>query len=418
MDSELARMKRKFYLRRRDADLFWSMWRVLKFILLFRILFGRAEIQIEKIEQMGLLAVKIAQMYAVRSDILGVEKCMKLQALFEQVTPISWEVVQGVLRAEAPDSFWEEVVNIDHDHLATASLGQVHLAELRSGEKVVVKVVKPEATLDFESDLKAVRMIIRAAVTFYPKLKRLADPMGTIETIARLTRKELDLLNESIGAERMRELRKRGQNLPHLQRLHFPKYYNSISSKQVLVSEWIGAESVRSGLDQNSFGYDNLLSLFRIHGFYMFLHGEFHGDLHPGNVFFEGDKFWFIDNANVEVVPSDFTQGLLRFLAQLGARDFSGAARVMQEISKNPPKDQDKYYREFAELYSGFQSGVTSLTTQMMQTVKLCVHAGMEFPEGAFPVIKSLMYLDGMALKCNPEAKLLEDVLHYMDDLT
>ena len=61
----------------------------LRFLKLFWRLFGPArKLDTREIESMGLLAVKIAQMYAVRSDLLGIEKCRELQRLYEEVTPL------------------------------------------------------------------------------------------------------------------------------------------------------------------------------------------------------------------------------------------------------------------------------------------------------------------------------------------
>ena len=393
------------------------MLRVLKFVKLFRMLFGKGGLDVSRIEEMGLLCVKIAQMYAVRSDLLGTERCVALQGLYEQTRPIPWTEVERILREEAPPAFWEEVSAVDEDPMAAASLGQVHGATLRDGREVVVKVIKPRAREEFEKDLGAVKGLARCALTFYPKLKRLADPMGTIESIARLTRTEMDLRNEGRGTRRLEEMREDAEQLAHMRRLSFPKVCEELSGEQVLVSERLRVQSVSEGMKKGSFSYDQLLNLFRTQGYFLFLRGEFHGDLHPGNVFYEGDRLWFIDNANIEVADAKFTQGLLKFLGQLGEGAYGEAAKVMEEIALTRPRNEVRYRADFEQLYAGFESGKSSLTNQMMETVKLCVHAGMEFPEGAFPVIKSLMYLDGIALRCAPEANLLEDVLRYTGDL-
>jgi ubiquinone biosynthesis protein len=52
----------------------------------------------------------------------------------------------------------------------------------------------------------------------------------------------------------------------------------------------------------------------------------------------------------------------------------------------------------------------------MMKTIRMAVEEGLQFPEGSFPVIKSLMYLDGMALACAPDKFLLDDVAQYAAD--
>ena len=388
------------------------MFSCLKFISLFRMLFGVEEnLCLVKIEQMGLLAVKIAQMYAVRSDLLGVEKCKKLQGLYEKSSPILWSEAEALLKDLAPSGLWRAVAELDPEPLSVASLGQVHRAVLMTGEEVVVKFIKPKARESFESDLRILKGLARGMVFFYPKLKRLADPVGTIDTIARLTRTEFNLLNEDKGSQTLAKLR----GADYLEVLHFPKIYRELSNQNVLVSEYIPHLSVMRGCEDGSYQYEQLLQLFRVQGYFLFLKGQFHGDLHPGNIFFCKNELWFLDNANIEKVDVSFTKGLLNFLSKLGEGEYLRAAQEMELLSLRPPKDSKQYYMKFQTLYAGFRSGKSSLTTQMMETVKLCVHSGMEFPVGAFSVIKSLMYLDGIALRCAPDADLLKEVLKFSE---
>jgi ubiquinone biosynthesis protein len=159
--------------------------------------------------------------------------------------------------------------------------------------------------------------------------------------------------------------------------------------------------------------------LFRIHGYFLFFQGEFHGDFHPGNIFFDGENFLFIDNANVEKVPVAFSRGLLDFMVCLGKKDYTNAARAIEALSVKTLPSPEKFRRKFDELYAEFgqrRIGEQSLTTQMMKTIRMAVEEGLQFPEGSFPVIKSLMYLDGMALACAPDKFLLDDVAQYAAD--
>ena len=79
----------------------------------------------------------------------------------------------------------------------------------------------------------------------------------------------------------------------------------------------------------------------------------------------------------------------------------------------------DTFQARFLELYSGFAGATVaqvSLTRQMMQTIKLGVHSGMTFEKGIFAIIRSLMYLDGMVLRCKPDAVLLRDMRRYISE--
>jgi ubiquinone biosynthesis protein len=391
------------------------------YVRLFLRIFGpAAKLDLREIEAAGLLAVKIAQMYAVRGDLLGPEKAAKLAMLYEQAAAMEAGDFRRVFEREAGAELRRALAHLDEQPLAVASLGQVHRARLKDGREVVVKLLRADHAASFRRDAEAVRRLARLAVFFYPRLQRLADPLGTLEAIVRTTETEMDLGAEVRGTAELSRLRDEGQeHLPHLGRLCFPRILSEFSGPRILVSEYVAAPSVRRLLEERRFSYPSLLLLFRIHGYFLFHRGEFHGDLHPGNLLHDGERFWFVDNANVERVDRRFTRGLLNFLRRLGEGDADAAARALEALSERPLPDPGVFRKRFAVLYGGFGGrpvGEQSLTTQMMRTVRMAVESGLEFPPGAFPVIKSLMYLDGMALACAPEMRLLEDVVKFADD--
>lgn len=395
--------------------------RALRFIQLFRMIFGPVEkLDPRKIENMGLLAVKIAQMYAIRADLLGPEKTAKLNGLYEEASPMAAGEFLATVKREAPAQFWENLEHLEETPLAVASLGQVHRGRLKDGSEIVVKVLRQDHAAEFQHDVSAVRMLAKTSLFFYPPLQRLADPLGTLETIRRTTVTEMNLLAEADGTEEMKRLRDIGINsLPHLEKLAFPRIYREYSNSRFLVSEFVAAPTVRKLLKAGTFAYEHLLLLFRIHGYYLFFQGKFHGDFHPGNVFYDGEKFWFIDNANVETVPQEFSRGLLRFMVALGEKRYDDAARAIESLGVKPLQNPAAFRDAFAQLYANFGNkpvGEESLTVQMMQTIRMAVEKGLQFPEGAFPIIKSLMYLDGMAISCAPDKFLLEDVAKYAAD--
>ena len=395
--------------------------RALRFIQLFRMIFGPVDkLDPRKIESMGLLAVKIAQMYAIRADLLGPEKTAKLSGFYEEASPMAAGEFLATVKREAPARFWDDLDHLEETPLAVASLGQVHRGRLKNGDAIVVKVLRQDHAAEFQRDVAAVRLLAKTSLFFYPPLQRLADPLGTLETIRRTTVTEMNLLAESDGTEEMIRLRDEGMaTLPHLEKLAFPKIYRDYSNARFLVSEFVAAPTLRKLLKAGQFRYENLLLLFRIHGYYLFFQGKFHGDFHPGNVFFDGDKFWFIDNANVESVPPAFSRGLLRFMVALGEKRYSDAALAIEALGVEPLPNPTEFRQAFARLYEGFGNkpvGEESLTMQMMQTIRMAVEKGLRFPEGAFPIIKSLMYLDGMAISCAPDKFLLEDVAAYAGD--
>jgi ubiquinone biosynthesis protein len=232
----------------------------------------------------------------------------------------------------------------------------------------------------------------------------------------------MDFTAEIAGAQRLATLAsEQSDALPHLRRLGFPDYFSGFSNERLLVSGFVEGNTLAEWLDSGGLPYEALLDLFRIHGYFLFVRGEFHGDLHPGNVIWHEGNFWFLDNANIETVPPQFGRGIFQMMVLLGQGDLPRAADQLAALSLKPlgASQLAGFRSQFNALYQDFSGRTvaeTSLTDQMMKTVKMAVHSGVTFPRGAFPLIKSLMYLDGMVLRAAPQAKLLRDVARFADD--
>jgi ubiquinone biosynthesis protein len=172
-------------------------------------------------------------------------------------------------------------------------------------------------------------------------------------------------------------------------------------------------------LETGRLGYDTLLELFHIHGFHMFCVGTFHGDMHPGNVLLAGDRLCFIDTGSIGRVGPEIRRGLFDFFAALSEYDYPRCAAALNRMSGRELTGRAfaDFTAKFLDLYADFKDRTVaevSLTKQMMQTIKLGVHSGMTFEKGIFAIIRSLMYLDGMVLRCQPDAVLLRDMRRFL----
>lgn len=398
--------------------------RLIQFIFFFVSLFRKkAKINALKIQELGLLAVKIGQMYAIRQDFLPPEKCKELSQLYQKTEPLSYKDFYQKVEQKCKSKLLKDIKKIAEKPLAAASVGQVHKATLKNDEEVIIKIIKEDYKKPFLRDIAVAKKIIKFIVFFYPKLKKLADPIGTIETIERQTLKELDLNNEIHGIKRLRQIKTSlAKKIKNFTKLDFPKYYSQYSNEEVYVCEYISGASFEQFIKDKK-NYPRLLNLFEIQGAYLFLKGEFHGDLHPGNVFWHRNKIYFLDNSNVEKINANFSQNLGLMIFNLAKKQYGKAAETLHNISlkKIPTQKFQQFKKKFESLYSDFYGKTSieaSITLQMMNTIKLAINAGMEFEEGAFSIIKSLMYLDGMVMSCDPNRVLLDDLLPFEKVLT
>lgn len=373
------------------------------------------------IESLGLLAVKLAQVHALRVDFLPREKCEHLARLYRRNSALPPGDFEQLLAASAPPGFIGEFSRIEPAALATASVGQVHRATMKNGEHVVIKAVKRQARAQFERDVESLEQLFRLILFAYPKLGRVGNPLGILEDIRAYTLSELDLRSEISGQEELRNVQEKFGAQFDLSVLAFPKIYRRLGNQNVLVSEYIPGRSFDELLSAGELTYAQLLQLFRAQGFYIFCAGAFHGDLHPGNVLLHEGKLHLIDTGYIGTVGPKIRLGLGDFFTALADYDYPRCAAALNRMSEVEigGSAYAQFEKAFLALYANFTGATAaqvSLTRQMMQTIKLGVHSGMDFERGIFGVIRSLMYLDGMVLRCHPNAVLLPDMKPFIQE--
>ena len=116
--------------------------RLFTFLRFMRQITKKKPADLDWIQNQGLIAVKLAQIFALRPDLLGEEKCQQLQQLYQHAASIPSESLTETLKSKAIENFNDHFESIEQEPLAAASVGQVHRAKLKTGEEVIIKFVK------------------------------------------------------------------------------------------------------------------------------------------------------------------------------------------------------------------------------------------------------------------------------------
>ncbi len=395
---------------------------ILSFLRLLGTIFRDREPDIHLIQRQGLLAVKIGQVFALRPDFLGEDRCRVLARLYSNTEALPAEDALKLIERYAMPRFLERFSEFDPVPFASASIGQVHRATLKTGETVVVKLVKKRYAEDFSRDVARMRRLFRWAVLFYPKLRGVANPVSLLHQIEKMTLRELDLRNEVSGWKELDAIYQTHRDRFDLSRLRFRRAYDELSNENILVTEFADGPTLDELLDKGELSYPDLLQLFHLHGFFMFSIGIFHGDIHPGNLVLKEGKFYFLDTGYIGRVREQMRHNLFRFFDALSQDDYIRSANCLNLMADGQISGAAyaQFEKEFLALYADFKGKTVSqvsLTKKMMQTIRLGVLSGMRFDEGMFDIIKSLMYLDGMVIRANPNAVLLQDMRQFIGDL-
>ncbi len=376
---------------------------------------------LDQIEKLGLLAVKISQYYALRADFIDESTCVYLAKLYEY----SYEAQKQEIDDIIGEDMWVLTGMKYHEKFpfSSASIGQVYMGYLKNednkNEKVAIKVRRGDFGESFLKDINNAKKIANTLLFLYPKLKKVFNPLEVLNNIEESTLKELDFRNEVKGAKYLQKLKEKNEKNFDLEGLYFSDFIENLCTEKVAVSKFIEGKSFNKLLKEGDLKYSDLLRLFKYHTFYMFKLGVFHGDLHPGNIILKDNgDIHLIDCSTIGKMKVKLRVGLFWFFYYLCRYDYDKAAFYLNEMSEKELENEkfNVFVRKFKNLYSDFKNSTVSqvsLTKRMMETIKLAVNSGMEFEEGMFHVIKSLMYLDGMVLKCNPNVNLMEDIREF-----
>ncbi|MCU0549383.1 MAG: AarF/ABC1/UbiB kinase family protein [Leptolyngbya sp. Prado105] len=234
----------------------------------------------ETLLDLGPTFIKIGQLFSTRADLFATEFVEELSKLQDRVPAFSYEQVATIIQQDLGKEIEELYRSFDPIPLAAASLGQVHRAQLHSGEEVVVKVQRPGLKKLFEIDLQILKGITRYFQN-HPEWGRGRDWIGIYEECCKILWEEVDYLNEGRNADSFR------RNFRGYDWVHVPRVYWRYASPRVLTLEYMPGIKIShyeaieaAGLDRKT-----LAQL----GAKAYLHqllndGFFHADPHPGNI--------------------------------------------------------------------------------------------------------------------------------------
>jgi len=288
------------------------------------------------LEDLGPIFVKFGQTLSTRRDLLPDDIAEELVKLQDRVPPFPGEEAQAIIEAALGAPIDEIFAAFDQTPLASASVAQVHVATLFSGESVVVKVLRPGIEARIRTDLALLFELATLADRFVEGVKRLR-PIEVVGEFEKTILDELDLVREAANAA---DIRRRFENS---EILYIPKVYFDYTRQNVLVMERISGIPVGDVAQLRREGVD--LKLLAERGVEIFFtqvlrDSLFHADMHPGNIFATPDA---------------------RYIAV----DFGIVGSISNEdklyIADNFRAFFNRYYRRVAELHveSGWIPGDT-----------------------------------------------------------
>lgn len=377
-------------------------------------------------EKLGSVFIKFGQFLSLRPDLLPSPYCRELFYLLENVPSFSYEEVLKTIKREfriTPDKLFK---TFNPKPIAAASFGQVHEAYLNTGEKVAVKIRRPQIEELVKKDISLIKILGSIIDIFLPGPNKI---LSSIEEFEQWTKEELNYEEEASHTETFRQLNKNRE-----EDIVVPRVFRKYCSPSVITVDFIEGITLSNILLAMRRGDKKLLSKIKKQDFspkrisemllknsvqQIYQEGLFHADPHPANIIFMGGtKLGYIDFGIVGELDKKMRFICLRYTRSVFYGDtenaFDALAKLL-DISK--VKDLNSFKKEhdaiIKETLLDFEKGRAGGNPHIIGRIffaklKLLQKYHARIPMNTLRYFRALSTLEGIILELYPQMELQE----------
>jgi ubiquinone biosynthesis protein len=368
----------------------------------------------EMLDELGPTFVKFGQLLSTRPDVMPPDIIVELRSLQDDVTPIPFADVRRVIEEEMELTLEQAFLTFDETPIAAASIGQVHRATLPTGDQVVVKVQRPEAPRQVESDLQLMRSAARV-VRERVRALDFIDAEALVDEFARSIRQELDYQHEARNAETFR------RNFGDSTEVAVPKVIWRYSSSRVLTLEYLEGTQF-ADLDLTTRSPEQRRELaYRMTDAWMtmiFRHGFFHGDPHPANILLLDDgRIGLVDFGLAGRLTDEDMTRLTRLFVDAATENVEALPRRLAELGLRYPKDREEELRDAIEdlFYRYYGSSISSIDPieVIREGLDLIYSLNLRLPSRFVILDKAIATLGAVGVELYPDFNVFEVARPY-----
>ena len=382
---------------------------------------SKAERIRKALETLGPLYVKFGQSLSTRPDLLPPDIAEELAKLQDNVPAFSPEQAQQ----EIENAFYQPAEKVfksfDPKAFASASVAQAHLAQLHTGEEVVVKILRPGILAAIEQDMEILFLIAKLVEKYSQEGRRL-KPLEVVSDYQKTVRNELDLMREAANCAQI------GRNWKDSDIIRVPKIYWDFCRQNILVQERIHGIPINDIDGLSEAGVDiHQLALNGVKIFFtqVFHHNLFHADMHPGNVFVDitdpnKPKYAAVDFGIVGSLEDKELRYLARIFAAFFEQDYNKIAHGFLDASWVPKDTRiDEFEASIRTVCDPISDkplkdiSFGQLLFQLFQTAR---QFKMENQPQLVQLEKTLLNIEGLGRQLYPDLDLVTAAKPTLDD--
>jgi ubiquinone biosynthesis protein len=368
------------------------------------------------LEELGPTYIKLGQVLSTRPDLIPVEFIAELSKLQDSVPPFPFSEAEIIIQRElgAPSS--EVYEHIEIQPAASASIGQVHRARLKNGEKAAVKIQRPGIRAVIEVDLEIMLHLATLAERHVEELA-LHKPVKIVEEFARTLEKEIDFRIEAAHIDRI------AQDFLGDPAVYIPAVFREFSTACILTTEYVEGIKISNIEKLDAAGYDRRLLCSRGADIVLkqvFHHGVFHADPHPGNIFaLPGNVICLLDFGMVGVVDRQTREMFVELVDSVVRRNEARAAQVLLQLTSwEQQPDLRQLERELSDfmgrhLYRPLKD--IEVGKLLQDLLEISTRFQLRLPPDIFLMLKAVSTVETVGRMLDPEFDMIAKATPFIE---
>jgi ubiquinone biosynthesis protein len=425
---------------------------------------AQAEAFKNRLIELGPSYIKLGQVLSTRPDLVSPAFVKELERLQDAVPPMQFEEVENIIEQELGAKIGKLFGSFEEKPLGSASLGQVHAAQLRDGRDVVVKIQRPGIRETLADDIEFFKELA-SFIAVHTSAGEKVDIVGVVQQLERALIDELDYRTEARNAA---SFRKSLAGFPHIL---IPRVIDAYTTHKVLTMQRVRGVKISDipPITRIDHDFGPLADEFAR----AYLHqitgtGHFHADPHPGNLFVvlpgrdnpltpaeaaatdrrgeerkaatplirsEGEamreateladpndpKLAMIDFGMTAHLTESMRNFVVRLLLAMANNQGDVAADVLIEIGEHPPTfDRNAYVREVSSLIAKHADetvGDTPAGLVLYETIGVAYREGLKLPAELTLLAKALFNLDAVTRSLDPNFNPSQTIREYATNI-
>jgi ubiquinone biosynthesis protein len=365
------------------------------------------------VERLGSTYIKLGQIISSGEGLFPAELVNEFKLCRDQVPPIPFNEVQQVIESDLGARLTDVFSYIDTTPLAAASIAQVHVATLLTGENVVVKVQRPSVSKMVRKDLRVMAWLAPHLVGRI-KVSALANPPALVELFAETIVEELDF---RIEADNMLDVAKMLHELGQTGYI-VPRPHPKLVARRVLIMQRLSGFKFDDVVGMHGAGIDTQ-QVIRT-GMIAFMegamiYGVFHGDLHGGNLFVMKDgKTALLDFGIVGRLTGARRMAFLRLMLNATTNNVVGQVEALRDLGALPMDTDIQAVIKDLNLGAPVIDPTTlsgeELVKEVQRIVKAMMGYGARMPKELMLYVKNMVFLDGAIARLAPDLDILAEI--------